>query len=270
MPLHCEISGSGPPITLLHGFTTHGAAWESVRHELAERFRVMTIDLPGHGRSAVPPPEYDFTHCAADVAAAMRANDQAPGVLLGYSMGGRIALATALQSPQSVAHLILESASPGIEDPAERATRRDTDAALADQIEAQPLADFIDGWLDLPLFRTQRSLDDAVRQRSRALRLANDPRALAASLRRLGTGSQPSFWRRLGELRMPVLLLSGELDEKFRNIASEMQQRLPNATSRVVAGAGHTIHLERPRDFLEHVIKAADRPPPATKLSGTA
>ncbi len=106
--LHTRISGNGPPLTLLHGFTTHGHAWDEVRAQLDQRFRVLTIDLPGHGKSPAPPNDYDFAACADDVVATMRQSGHAPGALLGYSMGGRVALAAAVRSPGLIDRLVLE------------------------------------------------------------------------------------------------------------------------------------------------------------------
>jgi 2-succinyl-6-hydroxy-2,4-cyclohexadiene-1-carboxylate synthase len=254
MILHAESSGDGPPVTLLHGFTAHGGAWDEIRARLEPRFRVLTVDLPGHGRSPAPPRGYDFAACAADVVATMRAHRQTPGALLGYSMGGRIALAAALRAADAIDRLILESASPGLAAAEDRADRRAADAALARRIEAENWAGFIDRWLAQPLFRTLRGVDPAALARNRALRLANDPTAVAAALRCLGTGSQPSYWQQLATLRQPVLLINGERDEKFEDIAARMQRLLPASRRCVVPGAGHTTHLENPAVFSDAVV----------------
>ena len=264
LALHCEAGGTGDPLTLLHGFTTHGRAWDDIRTRLERNYRVLTIDLPGHGGSPTPPPDYDFAHCVADIVATMNSHDHVPGDLLGYSMGGRIALATAIESPDSIRRLVLESSSPGLADSEARAARHAADAKLADSIETTPLAEFIDRWLDLPLFRTQGSVDQDTRRTNRNLRLDNSPGALAASLRTLGTGSQPSYWDQLPTLDRPTLLVTGALDEKFQDIAREMHERLPDSVRTVIPDAGHTTHLEQPAAFVEAVttfLVAADPVP---------
>ncbi len=248
--LHSKLSGSGPPITLLHGFTSHGGAWEGVRARLDKSHRVLTIDFPGHGKSPAPRSGYDFAACADDVVEAMERSNQTPGTLVGYSMGGRIALAAALRAPQAIQRLVLESTSPGIENSIEREARRTDDTTLAAEIESTPWASFVDRWMNLPLFRSQHRLGDDALAHSRAVRLDNDRAAVAASLRCLGTGSQPSYWKDLSKLSLPVLLVTGEEDAKFHAIADEMQRRIATSTRATVPAVGHTTHLEDPDGFL--------------------
>lgn len=250
LELFASGGGSGPPVTLVHGFTAHGGAWDDVRAALERRFRVLTVDLPGHGRSPAPPPDYDMTACAADLLAAMRRGGHLPGALIGYSLGGRVALAAALLAPRALRGLVLESASPGLADGDARARRRAADMALAQEIETSELEAFVDRWQSQPLFRTQQRLDVAARTRSRMLRLANDRHGLAAALRVLGSGHQPSYWERLRHLHVPTLLVTGGYDQKFAGIARAMLRELPEARHAVIADAGHTTHLEQPGEFL--------------------
>jgi len=254
LDLHSHGGGEGPPVTLLHGFTTHSGAWEAIQRQLERRYRVLAIDLPGHGRSPAPPPNYDFAACVDDLIAHVVRSGNAAGALVGYSMGGRIALAMSLRAPELITRLVLESASPGIEDPAARAARRADDAALANDLEAGDLVAFMDRWQSQPLFHTLRRLDAEVLARARALRLGNDKFSLSAALRALGTGSQPSYWNALADMLTPTLLVTGEWDDKFDRIAREMHARLPASSRSVVAGAGHTTHLENPDGFLACVL----------------
>jgi 2-succinyl-6-hydroxy-2,4-cyclohexadiene-1-carboxylate synthase len=243
--------GAGPPLVLLHGFTGSGALWRAHAAALAGRCRVIAPDLLGHGDSDAPPDpaRYAMPWALADLAALLDALGVGRAALLGYSLGGRVALAFAVEHPARVAALVLEGASPGIADPDERAARRAADAALAVRLERDGVAAFVDAWMAQPLFATQASLPDAVRAAARAQRLRNDPVGLAACLRGLGTGSQPSYWHRLHALSMPVLLLAGAHDAKFQALARAMRESIPDATLRVVPGAGHTTHLENPAAF---------------------
>lgn len=245
--------GSGAPLLLLHGFTTHSAAWSIAVNTLAPHADTICVDLPGHGRSSAPPAGYTFATCLNDLIALLDGLDLATCNVLGYSMGGRVALALAVSHPDRVDHLILESASPGIADDARRAARVNDDRRLATEIESAPLAPFIDRWMNLPIFRSTAQPNPARRARSRRLRLENRPRAIAAALRALGTGSQDSYWDALAELDVPVLLITGEVDEKFQRINDDMHARLPRSTRRVIAGAGHTTHLDQPEAFVEQV-----------------
>ncbi len=243
-----EQSGSGPPLVLLHGFTGSAANWSEHAGVFAASFTTYAIDLIGHGRSESPPDpdRYRVERCVDDLTVLFdRLGIEATG-LLGYSMGGRVALHLALAVPERVRALVLESASPGIDDPVERAARVRSDEALADAIERDGLEAFVDRWENLPLFASQRGLPLDVQRRHRARRLRNNPLGLANSLRGMGAGAMEPVWKRLGTLRMPALLIVGDLDEKYVRLANEMGQSMPNARVIVVPGAGHAVHLEAP------------------------
>ncbi|MCL4834580.1 MAG: alpha/beta fold hydrolase, partial [Caldilineaceae bacterium] len=162
---------------------------------------------------------------------------------------GRLALYFALHYPEKVTSLILESASPGLATPEERAARTASDNALAMRIEREGIPAFVAFWEALPLWRSQARLPASVQQWLHEQRLGNSPTGLAHSLRGMGSGVQPSLWERLGELDMPVLLLAGEEDEKFVAINRQMAQRIPHARLEIVPRAGHTLHLEQPAVF---------------------
>jgi 2-succinyl-6-hydroxy-2,4-cyclohexadiene-1-carboxylate synthase len=216
-------------LLLLHGFTQTGASWAGVRRALPGRYRAVAPDL-GAG-----PWEAELDRLEALLTAA--------SVLAGYSMGGRLALALALRRPERVRRLVLVSASPGLADDAERAARRAADAALADRIEAIGTEAFAREWAAQPLFAGQPEAVNALAHEDRLRRSAAEH---AAQLRGLGTGVMPPLWDRLGELPMPVALVVGERDAKFRAIAERMRSRLPRASLAVVPGAGHAAHLEVP------------------------
>jgi 2-succinyl-6-hydroxy-2,4-cyclohexadiene-1-carboxylate synthase len=242
----------GPTLVMLHGFTGSAAGWGNHLDTLAVYgLRVIALDLPGHGQSDAPadPRRYGIEYCRQDILAALQELGVSPGeaVLLGYSMGGRVALYTAFSG--FFRALILESASPGLEDPAEREQRRASDEALAASIERDGVQAFIDHWEKLPLFASQSTLPPEAREALRGQRLSNRPGGLAQSLRGVGTGVQPSLHARLPTLHIPILLIAGELDTKFSAIARSMAQALPQSQLRIVPGAGHAVHLERPEEF---------------------
>jgi 2-succinyl-6-hydroxy-2,4-cyclohexadiene-1-carboxylate synthase len=166
--------------------------------------------------------------------------------VLGYSMGGRLALALATKFPDSVEALILESASPGLDGEAQRAERRHSDEALADAILARGMDWFVDHWTSLPLFESRHALPASVAARVRQGIRENDPNGLAFALRRLGTGSQPSYWGGLSRLGCPTLLMAGAADRKFARINRAMAAEIPESRLVVVPGIGHTVHLESP------------------------
>ncbi|HSR41195.1 MAG TPA: alpha/beta fold hydrolase, partial [Longimicrobiales bacterium] len=174
-------------------------------------------------------------------------------VWIGYSMGGRLALAGGVLRPDRVAALVLESASPGLAGPDERAERRALDEERARTLEEGGLEAWVDAWMSLPLFASQRELPEEVRARERRRRLRSSVEGLAWSLRELGTGSQPSFWDDLPGLDVPVLLLTGARDEKFCDLADAMASKLPRARRATIPGVGHAVHLEAPDAWLEAV-----------------
>jgi 2-succinyl-6-hydroxy-2,4-cyclohexadiene-1-carboxylate synthase len=246
-----EASDEGPlgtaPVVLLHGFTGSKATWRGLASRLAPSRRIIAVDLPGHGGSDAIPGNFDDTVSAIAILVETLARE--PAALVGYSLGGRLALALTLARPEIVDCLLLESASPGIADESERLARRGDDDALAERIERDGTAAFVDHWERLPLFATLRALPAAERERLRRERLANSTAGLAASLRSVGAGRQPWLGDRLGEIAVPVTLIAGAEDTKYRGIAAAMADRIPQATFHVVARAGHVPHLERPEAF---------------------
>ena len=173
--------------------------------------------------------------------------DANTAILLGYSMGGRIALYSALSGYFRA--LVLESASPGIADPDEREQRRRADDELANRIEREGIVSFVNYWEKLPLFASQQTLSEEVRTAQRAQRLTNSTRGLANSLRGVGTGVQPALYADLPNLHAPTLLIAGDLDDKYCAIAQQMAHALPNAHLSIVPDAGHSVHLEKPTHF---------------------
>ena len=223
---------------LLHGFTQTGRSWAPVRAEVGERYRCFAPDLPGHGDMAWRRP------CTPGaVAAYLRAVPPPSYVLCGYSMGGRLALRAALENPGRVSRLVLVSCGPGIADAAERQARLQADLELAGRIESLPLEQFVDEWAALPIFA---GLPRGVADLARVDRLRNVPAGLAAALRGMGQGATEPMWDRLGELALPVTILAGERDEKYRAIAAAMAERLPDAHVVTVRGAGHALPWEKP------------------------
>jgi 2-succinyl-6-hydroxy-2,4-cyclohexadiene-1-carboxylate synthase len=233
------MAGVSEPLLLLHGFTQTGRGWDEVaRHLEGERYRPLAPDLRGHGAAGSRRP-IDMASVAADVAGLAVGGF----ALAGYSMGGRIALHVALEHPERVGKLVLVSTTAGIEDPDERAARRGRDEELAAWIEDHTIAEFADRWGAQPLFAGQTP---EVAAATRANRLDNDPRHLAAALRGIGTGATAPLWERLGELTMPVAVLAGEREAMFGALPRRLADALPHATLTVVPGAGHALTLEAP------------------------
>jgi 2-succinyl-6-hydroxy-2,4-cyclohexadiene-1-carboxylate synthase len=222
---------------MLHGFTNTGASWTPVIEALAQRYRPIAPDIRGHGPEARRPVSLELV--LDDLA------ELAPErfTLAGYSMGGRIALHAALAMPERVERLALIGASPGLADAGERAARREADQRLASEIERSEIGSFAARWAQTPVLG---GISAELAAAAYVDRIRSSPGALADALRALGTGELAPVWDRLGELAMPVALVVGERDAKFRAIALEMAAAIPRASVEVVPGAGHAVHIEAP------------------------
>jgi 2-succinyl-6-hydroxy-2,4-cyclohexadiene-1-carboxylate synthase len=237
-----RFAGEPPPLVALHGFTQTGAMFAELAELLSRE--ILAPDLPGHGRSAGYP--VTFASAVAGVVEVL-ASVGSPVPLLGYSQGGRVALAVALERPELVSHLVLVSTSLGIEDKGERGERLHADEVLAAELEREGLAAFVDRWLSHPMFAGLSRRGAAWQDADAARRLENTPGGLAAALVGMGQGAQPYLGGRLRELGMPVMMVVGGQDEKYLPIADAMIRSLEHGTLRIVRDAGHAVIGEQPR-----------------------
>lgn len=261
--MNVKITGQDhlPVIVFLHGFTGTVATWDEVMTELEGRYRMVAIDLIGHGKTASPSEvsRYAMTEQLADLEALCTELKLMDFILVGYSMGGRIALAFTEKYPNRVKVLILESASPGLKTEEARTLRIAADLKLANRIQTEGIERFVDFWEEIPLFRSQKNLSVEKNAKVRAERLSQSETGLANSLKGIGTGSQPSYWAHIEKMMLPVLLLTGEIDEKFVAISREMRNMFPNALHETIKNVGHAIHVEKSTLFAtmveEYILK---------------
>ncbi|MCS6800838.1 MAG: 2-succinyl-6-hydroxy-2,4-cyclohexadiene-1-carboxylate synthase [Chloroflexota bacterium] len=247
---HVARWGAGPPLVLLHGFTGSVETWRPFRKAWRGR-QLIAIDLIGHGRTTLPrdPERATMASSVRDLAALLDALGIARAAVLGYSMGGRLALRFALAFPHRVSALILESASPGIASAQERQERLAADEQRARLLERDGIAAFVEQWEALPLWASQARLPPAVRARLRQQRLACSAEGLALSLRGMGAGAEEPVLDCLVTFAMPVLLIAGAEDPKYVALAQAMADRLPKSDIAILPGAGHATHLEQPAQF---------------------
>jgi 2-succinyl-6-hydroxy-2,4-cyclohexadiene-1-carboxylate synthase len=238
--------GAPAPVrwVLLHGFTQRPESFAALASSLGQGAAALALELPGHGGDTASGQER-FEDAVAALAAPLGALE-APVHLVGYSLGARLALGLLLAHPASFARATLIGVHPGLEDDAERERRRSDDRGLAKLLREQGLDAFLARWEALPLWSTQGELSEATRSAQRAWRRAHHPMGLARSLETAGLAEMPSTWPRLGALAMPVQLVVGARDAKFRKIAERMLPRLPSGTLAVVPDAGHNVPLEAP------------------------
>lgn len=252
---------SFPVIVFLHGFTGSTTSWKEVIKQLKGKYRTIAVDLTGHGKSGIPTDasRYAMKEQLADLEMLFTKLGINHFTLVGYSMGGRIALAYTIKHPKRVKTLILESASPGLLTESERKIRIEADKLLSNQIISKGMRNFVESWENIPLFATQKKLPTSVQNAVRKERLSQQPTGLANSLQGIGTGSQPSYWGDLHVIDIPVLLINGEIDTKFVVIAREMLKEIPLSSHKVIKDAGHAIHVEKPTVFAtivdEYIMK---------------
>lgn len=241
--LHVETCGQGPRLVLAHGFTQSSRVWGGLDDYLSVHHRLALIDLPGHGGSS---------GIRADllVGAALLGEAGGPASYLGYSMGARFCLHLALVRPELVHRLVLVSGTAGIDGAAERSERRQADEALAERLAptrgGQPedtVAEFVDRWVTSPMFGDVPAAANGLDERKR-----NTAAGLASSLRLAGSGTQAPLWDRLGELAMPVLVVTGARDTKFTAVGQRMVESIGSNASHVEIGdADHAPQLQRPQ-----------------------
>ena len=250
----CTGRADQPPLLLLHGFLGSGSDWDGIVEHFADRFYYITVDLPGHGQSVecVDSSMYSFFGARDAIVSIVERLHIRDVHLIGYSMGGRLALAVALHTPGVFSKIVLESSSPGLEAPADQAKRSAQDDELASQIESTDLSAFLDRWYAQPIFSSLQARPDLL-NRLKAARLRQCPEELARALRGLSTGCQPSYWDRLATMNVPLLLVTGELDQKYRRIGENMVSLCKDAQTAIVPGAGHNTHGEDPDAFVRLV-----------------
>lgn len=260
--LHHTVTGppDTPPVLLLHGFMGSSADWRTVAEALTPAHRCISVDLPGHGRSLELDDEaYTMPGTTAALIEVLDHLGIDACSVVGYSMGGRTALYFALHAPERCRRLVLESASPGLPSPDERAARRGVDEARAVRLENSDYDAFLRDWYSQPLFASMAEHEGLV-DRTLEARSSNDPAELARSLRGMGTGQQPSLWERLPELHVSTSAVAGTLDGKYVEIAERMAVRSTRIRSVLIPEAGHTIHAEHTGAFVDVLRRCLSEP----------
>ena len=255
------LSGSpdDPAVLFLHGFMGSSADWNDVVAAIGDRAFCIALDLPGHGASlGLKPDAYTLEETARTVVRTLDELEVERAVIVGYSMGGRLALYLALRYPERCAGLFLESASPGLESEQERMARRAVDEEKAKRLESGDFETFLTAWYRQPMFASLAENEKLLRRTIEA-RWRNDPVELARSLRGMGTGSQPSLWGELEALAVPALAVAGGLDEKYAGISSRMASINPKVEPVVIPGAGHNVHDEAPAEYVALFGRFMDR-----------
>ncbi|NUM54993.1 MAG: 2-succinyl-6-hydroxy-2,4-cyclohexadiene-1-carboxylate synthase [Candidatus Hydrogenedentes bacterium] len=249
-----------PLVVFLHGFLGSRADWREATETLRGAYRCLAVDLPGHGGS-VGGGDDDYTMQAAATAVIdlIDTCDAASFSLVGYSMGGRLALYLASIYAMRIDAMVIESASPGLRSQAERGERRAADERWAAMLEDRGMAAFLDAWYEQPLFASLAARPELLAH-IKAGRMRNDPRELARALHGMSVGNQPPMWDEWQGNHIPSLVVAGESDSKYCAVAREMVGACGAAKIAIVSGAGHNVHEEAPdeyNDLIYAFLKAA-------------
>jgi len=244
---------TNPPLLFLHGFLGNEADWEAIISELRTDFYCLALDLPGHGKTRFLKDQsyYSLERCAQGIMELINQLELQKCNLIGYSMGGRLALYLAVHYPDMWNKIILESASPGLKSVSEQEERWRHDLNLAIKLEKEDLNNFLHSWYKQPIFNSLRRYPEF--QALFDKRLNNNKFELAHALRGMSVGKQLPLWNNLKDIELPILLVTGELDYKFNLIMHEMSDLLPKSGLRLVHGCGHTVHFENPKMFIDIV-----------------
>ncbi len=242
-------------VILLHGFTGSSKDWEEIIPRLSPNYNYYTIDLIGHGNSDSPS-DNEFYNTASLIEqlrefAVKITKDKF--VLIGYSMGGRAALSYSIKYPGSIAGLILESTTAGIKDEEEKIKRIKKDEELAEFIKNHSIEEFIDYWMNLDIFDTQKRFANSKLTVIKNSKINNSKIGLSNSLKGFGAGIMPNYFDELKNLNFKTLLITGDLDEKFILINNEMVNLFPSAKHTSLKNSGHNTHLETPDAFIKTV-----------------
>ena len=244
------VEGVGPPVTLLHGFTQSGRSWREVISKMPAGWKWIVPDLRGHGKTQTrrgAPCSMDA--CTEDLVALWEELDLGRTHLVGYSMGGRLALHIAAHRPERVASLLTVGAHAGLDEDA-REGRRSGDDGLAERIEKEGIEAFVNYWGALPLFAGLERRGPSYVAQVREERLENHVAGLACSLRGMGAGVMEPVWGEVARATFPCTFVAGQLDHGYVASARRLAAAVPDGRFEIVPRAGHAVHQERPDAFV--------------------
>ncbi|WP_309398783.1 alpha/beta fold hydrolase [Cerasicoccus maritimus] len=246
------------PLLALHGFTGDAEDFAWLAGQSREKLDWWALNLPGHGNALVADPDAlvldDFLDEVESARRRIVAETGRTPILLGYSMGGRVALHAVARNPSKWRALVTVGATPGIADPTRRLDRLMMDEDLAHRMREQTVDEFLQAWQSMPIIQSQDNIRPEILEPLRERRRRNDPVQLAGALLAMSTGRIPSLWDYLVDLDLPCLITTGAFDHKFCDIAHSMEPRLPYPSMAVVPKVGHCAHLEAPEQFLRVLL----------------
>ncbi len=248
---YTPIANNRSVIVFLHGFLGNAHDWDFIVPNFSSKYSCISIDLPGHGDNIfLNDSSYSIENTIDDIYCLLTNLQVQNIILIGYSMGGRVALSFANKYPELISKLILIATTPGLRTPEERTLRITSDKNIIQKLKYSYFNDFLDFWYSQKIFGKQILNDRNMFLR----RLQNNKVELIKSLTFAGTGTMSPLWDNLASLQFPTLLLCGELDNKFLQINQEMHSILPNSTLKIISDASHNVLWDNPKDSTNEII----------------
>jgi len=242
-------------IIFFYVFLGSGLDWEEIIDRLSSDFYCLAIDLPGHGKTRVHGSitAYSMESFAGSFTRFVKSSGIMNPSLVGYSMGGRLAMFLTVSVHNLWSAAVFESATPGLRKEKQRVERQTKDNKIAKRLEKEKLEDFIADWYQQTLFQTlekSKNFNSIVKRRRN-----NNSEELAKSLKMMGVGVQPSLWNACRTINIPILLLTGEFDRKFCSIIKDMNTINSDFNLEIIKNAGHNVHLEQPDAYFKQIHK---------------
>jgi 2-succinyl-6-hydroxy-2,4-cyclohexadiene-1-carboxylate synthase len=238
-----------PVLLLLHGFMGSRHDWDDLVEYFSGTYRLLTVDLPGHGEFHIDEERFITISRVAVMLAELLDELSIERVdVLGYSMGGRVALNFAVYFPHRCHRVVIVSASPGLKSARERLIRIKHDKQLADRLRRESMGPFVSDWYQQQVFSSLEHHPE-IRDEMMSRRLENDPVELALALDMLGLGMMAPLGKKLANLKVPLLYIAGELDDKYSRIGRQLADLCPSVEVRIISRAGHLVHCEQPETF---------------------
>ncbi|KAH6555602.1 hypothetical protein KP509_21G066000 [Ceratopteris richardii] len=227
-----ETDSKLPVLVFLHGFLGNCRDWMPIMQALSVSHRCISVDLPGHGKTClererisngalITADPFSMESIANAINTLLSKLTAKKVILVGYSMGARLALYMALRSNQKVCAAVIISGSPGLERQSDRRVRAIQDSALAVILQEAGLQSFVDDWYQKPMWKSLRSHPQFVSLKASRTQHV-DVKSLAKILCSMSLGRQPSLWKDLADPPVPLLFVAGKNDEKFVGLAHKM------------------------------------------------
>jgi len=258
---HKETKAKDQTLVLIHGFLGTHHDFTPLITQLKATHTILSIDLPGHGQSiGLDDTCYSYNNTAEKISQILNQENIQNATLLGYSMGGRIALQVALKvaqrNPKRIKKLILESTHFGLTE-TEKEARREWENQIIQNIKENSLSEFLDQWYSQPLFgdiKEHHSYPNLLKNR-----LKQNKNELIKAFQGLSICNQPNFYPELVNFPCPIHYIVGEKDRKYKEIALKIKKEdHPQIQCDIIPNVSHNTHIEnttRFRSTLQEIIK---------------